>query len=194
MSTALAVALLAATVTALGWLANYVLTTKADRRRREASALLEHVERQLAELYGPLAFLVIEGQQTFRDLLASLGRRFVFPPSGELGEDELQTWLFWAENDLLPRNAEIKRILMTHAHLIDGGEMPATYVQFLDHHNSWQINHLRWQKQGVPYPWHSKVNWPDTFTRDVLDTFRRLKATHAALVGKNAGAADAAGS
>ena len=40
----------------------YFATSRNDRRRREAEARLKYTERQLEELYGPLAFLVIEGR------------------------------------------------------------------------------------------------------------------------------------
>jgi hypothetical protein len=193
MNTAVFVAVLAGSVTALGWLANYLLSARADRRGREAEALLRHTERQLEELYGPLAFLVIEGRQTFRDLLASLGRNYVFRPGGTLPDNELKTWLFWVDNDLLPRNEQIKRILMDKTHLIDRDEMPASYVAFLDHHNSWKINHLRWQKEQVPYSFRSSVNWPKEFEDDVIDTFGRLKARHATILGNTLGRATARG-
>jgi hypothetical protein len=184
MDAALAVAILAAAVTALGWFANHLLSAKAERRRMRAEASRAYVERQLEELYGPLAFLIIEGRRTFVDLLEGLGRNSVFVGGRALPDDELKTWLFWVEHDFFPRNQEMKRILMTKAHLIDGGEMPSSYIAFLDHHNSWRIHHLRWREEGVPYPWHSKVNWPEAFEEQVLDTFRELKAKHAELLGR----------
>jgi hypothetical protein len=91
---AVVTAIVAGAVTGVGWLVNQVLTGRADQARRHAQASLAYVERQLEELYGPLAFLLIEGTQTFQDLLDALGRRFVFPPSGTLSPDELKTWIF----------------------------------------------------------------------------------------------------
>lgn len=185
MNAPLVVAILAGAITAAGWLVNHVLAGRADRNRRQAEASLKYVERQLEELYGPLAFLLIEGTRTFKDLLEALGRPIVFRGArGGLPPEELQTWIFWVENAFLPRNEEIKRILMEKTHLIEGGDFPASFVAFLDHHNSWRINHLRWQKDGVAYSWHSKVNWPADFETEVLDTFRTLRALHATLLGR----------
>jgi hypothetical protein len=73
---------------------------------------------------------------------------------------------------------------MSKTHLIDGPTFPDSYIAFLDHTNSWEISHRRWKEQGVEYPWHSKVNWPDEFEREVTDTFQELNAKHAALVGQ----------
>jgi hypothetical protein len=184
MDTALFVAILAGLITAAGWFVSYVLTGRADRRRRQSEASLKYVERQLEELYGPLAFLLIEGRRTWLDLLEVLGRPYVFLSGEALPPEELRTWLFWVEHDLLPRNEEIKHLLLTKTHLIEGGDIPDTYVAFLDHHNSWRINHLRWQKEQVEYSWHSKVNWPHDFEAEVLGTFRRLRQVHATLLGR----------
>jgi hypothetical protein len=184
---ALLVAAITAAVAVTGWVVNYVLTGRSERRRREAEAQLKHSEKQLEELYGPLAFLVIEGRRTFADLLGALGRGFVFLKEEELYEDDLKTWLFWAENDLMPRNEKIQEILMAKTHLIEGNEMPEVYKAFLDHHNSWKINHLRWKTDGTKYGWHSRTGWPGDFEDDILSTFARLKARHAALLGETSG-------
>jgi hypothetical protein len=182
MNPTVTAALVAATAAALGWLVSYVLTVIAARRSLRQTAALKHIERQLEELYGPIAFLILEGRQTFRELLASLGRSYVFIEGVSLPPDELKTWLFWVENDFLPRNERLKTLLSTKTHLLDSPDIPRSYLAFLDHHNSWHINQLRWQKEGVEYSWQSKINWPESFEEDVLDAFRMLKARHTDLL------------
>jgi len=177
------VALIGAAVTALGWLMSHVLAQRREQTKAQKQAALDHVERQLEELYGPLTFALYEGRRTFKDLLDHLGRRFVFEGDRPLPKEELETWLFWAEKDFLPRNERIQQLLMSKTHLIDGAVFPKSYVQFLDHHSSWAINHLRWKEQGVAYAWRSKINWPFEFENDVIETFERLKKRHAALLG-----------
>lgn len=203
---ALLVAAIAGAVTAAGWFINYLLTGRTERRRRQADAsaeldrrqaaaeaelerrraeaLLEHTERQLEELYGPLAFLVIEGHGTFRDLLDSLGRDYVFTEGEALPENELETWLFWVDNDLMPRNEQIKQILTAKTHLIEGSEMPEAFIAFLDHCNGWKIRHLRWQKEQVRYSWSSNTSYPNHFDALVLSTFQGLKKRHAKILGE----------
>lgn len=178
MNTPLVVGILAASVTLIGWLVNHILTGHRERLNQHLAASLKFVERQLEELYGPLAFLIMEGRRTFKDLLETLGRDYVFDEKDSLAEDELKLWLFWVENDFLPRNEKIQQLLMTKTHLIDGDKVPPSFLKFLEHHNSWKILHLRWQKEGVPYSWHSKINWPTSFEKDILNTFNSLKTQH----------------
>ena len=183
MDTALLVAVIAAAVTAMGWIVTNVLASRNERRRLRLSAQLAHVEKQLAELYGPLAFLIYEGRATFEDLLATVGRRYMFIHGQPLTDDEVQLWLFWVDADLMPRNAAIQALLSSKAHLIEADVLPASYVAFIDHYNSWRVTHARWKEEGVVYSWHSKRNWPNSFDTEVLETFRSLKRKHAELIG-----------
>ncbi len=173
---------IAGLVTVIGWLVTYNLNTRAAREADLRKAALQHLEAQLEKLYGPLAFLVIEGQQEFRDLLENLGRPYVFERGEPLPQDELAVWLFWAEHAFLARNETIKNLLMANTHLMVGSQLPNSYRAFLDHHNSWRINHLRWKEQQVSYSFHSKINWPSEFETDVLLTFEELKNKHERLL------------
>jgi hypothetical protein len=84
----------------------------------------------------------------------------------------------------MPRNTAIQALLATKTHLLVNNDLPETYIQFLDHYNSWQVTHERWKKEGVTYSWHSKVNWPDAFEDEVLSTFRALMKHNAELIDK----------
>ncbi len=99
MSTALLVAVLAGVISVLGWFVSHLLGSRADRRRARLAAQISHVEKQLSELYGPLAFFIYEGRATSEDLLQTLGRRHVFSVDKPLPDDELRTWLFWVDQD-----------------------------------------------------------------------------------------------
>lgn len=184
MDVAVTAAIIAALVSIISWIANYIFSGLAERRHQKLSASLKHIEKQLEELYGPLAFLIIEGKRSFYDLLEALGRNCVFSIEKDLSPEELKTWLFWAENDILPRNEKIQVLLSSKTHLIEGGKMPKSYLNFLDHYNSWKLSHLRWKKEGKKYSWHSKINWPEDFDNNVLNTFENLKQRHSCLVGK----------
>src|SRR5437588_3961554 len=98
MDTALTVAILGAVVTAIGWLVTYILSTSTERQRQRLLAQVEFTKQQLEELYGPLAFLILEDKQSWLDLQEILGRDYVFLDD-DIDEDELETWLFWVEND-----------------------------------------------------------------------------------------------
>jgi hypothetical protein len=183
MDVTLTVAILGAVVTALGWLITHILSISAERRRQRLIAQLEYTKQQLEELYGPIAFLILEGQQTFRDLFAAQGWEVPLPLDKELSKQESQIWFFWVEHDFFPRNKKIQELLSSKTHLIEGERVPESFLTFLDHYNSWYINHLRWQEQGIEYGWHSKIGWPNSFDDDILSTFRKLKKRHAILIG-----------
>src|SRR5262249_13542408 len=141
------VATIAATVSGIGWIVTYFQAGRSGARAIKQNATIKHIEAQLEELYGPLSFLLLEGETTFRDLLASLGRNYVFIQGKELTTFELKIWLFWVENDFFPRNEKIKELLATKTHLLEQSRMPGSHLVFLDHYNSWRINHLLWQKE-----------------------------------------------
>jgi hypothetical protein len=187
MDTTLTIAIIGATVSIIGWMVNHILSTSSERRREKLNFQIEFTKQQLEELYGPLAFLILEGRRTFQDLLAALGRNHVFLGNNPLLEKELKTWLFWAENDFLPRNGKIKELISSKTYLIEGSEVPESWLAFLDHANSWKINHERWKKEGIEYSWHSRTNWPNQFENDVISTFELLKKRHATLVGRRTG-------
>jgi hypothetical protein len=182
MEIALWVAVLTGAVTAAGWAVNHVLSMRRDARTQQTADSLAHVDVQLRELYGPLAILVAEGERSFKDLTLALGRPYVFDGEGLLPDDELEVWKFWIQHEFFPRNERIKEIILANTHLIEGSSIPEAYLRFLDHYNSWRVNHLRWEKEGVEYGWTSKVNYPREFTTEILQTFQILKARQAGLL------------
>jgi hypothetical protein len=184
MDTTILLAILAATVTAIGWMINYVLNGRDERRKEQLDASHNYLQSQLQELYGPLAFLIQESRRSRQDLLMTLGRDQIFVPGQELTDAELKAWLFWVENDIFPRNDKIHELLTGKTHLIEGDHVPASYLEFLDHHTSWKLSHMRWKQENVQYPWHSRVNYPEDFHQDVLDTFEKLKEKQARILGE----------
>jgi hypothetical protein len=186
MDTAIVIAVIGALVSILGWIVNSILNGVSQRRLDSLTFQIEHTQQQLQELYGPLAFLLIEGRQAYQELLAALGRDFVFIEGTPLPEHEQALWIFWAEHDFLPRNEKITALVANRTHLIEGRRMPESWVKFLEHASSWQINHAKWQNLRTEYSWHSRVNWPSSFENDVLLMFETLKERHAKLMGQRA--------
>jgi len=178
----LAVAILGTVVTALGWLVTHILSTSAENRRQRLISEMEFTQQQLKELYGPIAFLVWEGRQSYQDLLSSLGLHQPLDEESIRSEEGLKTWLFWVENEFLPRDKKIEELLSKKTHLIEGETIPESFLSFLNYHNSWRVNHERWQKQGVEYRWLPKHQWPDQFDEEVLFGFAELKKRHSVLM------------
>ncbi|MFI6336286.1 hypothetical protein [Streptomyces sp. NPDC050535] len=181
-STSLA-AVIAATVTAGGWLANHALSARADLKRRRTEARLTHVENQLEQLYGPLLFLVKEGRSAFDDFCDTLGHTPAFPPDGHLSSAERDLWLFWVDHEFMPRNKAIQDLLASKTHLLVGDRIPDSFLAFIDHYNSWRVTHQRWKEREVEYSWHSKAHWPLSFETEVVATYERLKNLQIHLAG-----------
>jgi hypothetical protein len=140
-----------------------------------------------AAVYGPLAFLLVEGRRTWQDLLDALGKESVFLQGEPLPKYELELWMFWIDHDFFPRNEQMKQLLMENTHLIEGDRLPDSYLKFLDHYNSWKIKHLRWKEADVAYEWHSKTNWPEDFENEVINTFESLKQRHSRFLAHQQG-------
>jgi len=183
MDIKIAVALIAGSITALGWVANHILSSRREAKRVEVQEKLDFTKEQLEKLYGPLAFVILEGRRTWSDLLTVLGRDIVFEGSNELPEHEQQTWKFWVDYEFLPRNRKIRDLLESNTHLIEGESIPKSYSDFIEHESSWRLRYARWEKEGGEYPWTSSTNWPNHFEKDVLNTFRVLKARQHKLSG-----------
>jgi hypothetical protein len=184
MDTTILLAILAASVTAIGWMINYVLTGRDERRKEQLDASHNFLQSQLEQLYGPLAFLIQQSRRSRQDLLAALGRDQIFVAGQELTDSERKAWLFWIENDIFPRNDKISDLLTGQTHLIEGDRVPQSYLDFLDHHTSWKLSHLRWKQDNVEYPLRSRVDYPDDFQQQVIDTFEKLKEKQARILGE----------
>jgi hypothetical protein len=197
---ALLVAIIGAIITGLGWLVQSALDRRrqhqqvqADRdlnalrlaaedRLRRDSARLSQVTAQLQELYGPLVCLMYEGREGWDDLLRALGHPYLNIGGRGPDDPEVETWLFWAEHLFLPANERIMELLTTKMHLVEGPEIPDSYVSFIQHHQSWAIRHARWSEAGVPYDWHSPVVWPIDFEVEIHRTFATLKSRQEGLI------------
>jgi hypothetical protein len=187
MSAGLLGVLVAGIISITGWILNYILSGMADRRRQRLMALLNHMEEQLRDLYGPMAFLALEGRQSAHDLMRSLGRTYPALDPRPFTEEEVKLWLLYVEQDWFPRSEKIKELLTTKTHLIEGGQLSQSYLNFLDYYNTWKMEHMLWRQAGVRYLWHTKVPWAKEFEDEVLSTFARLKSSYAMLLGKSFG-------
>ena len=181
-------AVVGAAVTMFGWLANHRLTLhqkhqqqrldfeSADRTQRLMAAI-RHLEAQLHELYGPLAFCDKEGERAFHELLHALGRNHVFK-NNTIPPDDRETWYFWVDKFFLPNNERICALLRDKAHLIEGVAIPASFQEFLDYHYSWKLHHERYKEHEISYSGHARSNWPTAFSAEIRRTFEALKTKH----------------
>lgn len=176
MDTALLVAIITATASILSWVVSSIFSSWREKRKEKLEARLKFIDKQLEELYGPLAFLVHEGENSFKSIFKTNRKKWVSLKGDDpIPKEQLELWIFWVENDFFPRNEKIKHLLMEKTHLIEGAKVPDSHLQFMEHYNTWKLDHLRWTEDGVDYPFISRVNFPDEFNDEVLETFSLLK-------------------
>ncbi len=94
-----------------------------------------------------------------------------------------KTWEYWIENEFFPRNEKIRELIANKTHLIEGAQMPKSWLEFIEHYNSWKVNFGRWQKGLAKYPLYSKTGWPQEFDNDILSTFELIKKRQSHLMG-----------
>ena len=176
MDTALLIAIITATASILSWVINSIYSSWKTKRKEKFEARLQFIDKQLEELYGPLAFLVHEGENSFKSIFKTNRKKWVSLKGDDpIPKEQLELWIFWVENDFFPRNEQIKHLLMEKTHLIEGAKVPDSHLQFMEHYNTWKLDHQRWKEDGVDYPFISRVNFPDEFNGEVLETFSSLK-------------------
>lgn len=176
MDTALLVAIITATASVLSWVINSIYSSWKEKRKEKFKARLEFIDQQLEELYGPLAFLIHEGEHSFKSIFRTNRKRWVSLRGDKpKPDDQLALWIFWVENDFFPRNEKIKQLLMEKTHLIEGSRVPESFLQFMEHYNTWKLEHQRWREEGVEYSFISRVRFPEEFNDEVLTTFKKLK-------------------
>jgi hypothetical protein len=204
MDATITIAILGASISVVGWIVNYILSTLAERNRQRLLTQIEFTKQQLEELYGPLVFLVMEGNHSFSEALRTLEAVYStdttldFAPENNPSrsqtdeniasnsvpfEKDDEVWKYWIQNEFIPRNERIKSLIANKTHLIEGAQMPQSWLNFIEHHNSWRIKLELWQKGLVEYPRYSRTAWPRDFNDDVLSTFKLLKERQAYLLG-----------
>jgi hypothetical protein len=147
----------------------------------EQQAEIARIERQLSELYRPLATLLEESRLSVQDFLKKEGRQQTLPSDRPPTEDELRRWLAKAEGDLMPRNDRMCTLIRAKRDLVQGGELPKNWQALLDHWDGWKAQHEKWKKEGVEYPFHAPSPFPRLLEKEVKASIAELESRRDAL-------------
>jgi len=129
-------ALIGATFVAIGWF----VTWKLGERSRKKLAALQYLERQIAELYGPLLGLVM-----YSRIVSEVKKKLL--PTGADGETaafrdtvddkgdnlDVKVARFFEQSYSFPINKEIRELISAKMHLLDATELPASFEAFFKH-------------------------------------------------------------
>jgi hypothetical protein len=147
----------------------------------EQQAEIARIDRQLAELYRPLAAMLEESRVSVQDFLKKEGRQQTLPSDRPPTDDEIRRWLAKAEGDLMPRNDRMCALIRAKRDLVEGGELPKNWQALLDHWDGWKEQHEKWKKEGVPYPFHAPSPFPRLLEKEVKASIAALEARREAL-------------
>ncbi|RPH40046.1 MAG: hypothetical protein EHM91_11565 [Planctomycetota bacterium] len=139
------------------------------------------IDRQLAELYRPLALLVEESRVSVQDFLKKEARIQIMPTDRTLTDAELQRWIEKAEKDLMPRNDKMCALIRSKKDLVEGGTLPKSWQALLEHQDGWREDHDRWRKEGVAYPFHARTSFPRLLEKELKASIAALEERKAAL-------------
>lgn len=98
---------------------SFLLMRRKENTTRREQAALQHLQRQIEELYGPLLGHLQRTRVVFEVAMARLRRPDGTMKFFELDEDEKKLWLFFNNTYLLPTNKEIAQLLQTKSFLLD---------------------------------------------------------------------------
>jgi hypothetical protein len=164
-----------------GYLATYVNNLRLAQRKER----LERVNRQLEKLYGPLFSLVRASTITWDAFRQTATRRGPFwdsehPPTAE----EAAEWRLWMTSVFMPLNERMQVTIIEHADLLDEPEMPNCLLSLCAHVAAYQSVLKRWAQGDYSRNW-SVINFPrEELLLYTAQTFLRLKAVQAALLGE----------
>ena len=172
------------TVTLLLGVAGYVVTYFNTLRLTKRKERLDRVNRQLRELYGPLYALTEGADKSWRAFRLQIGR-----PSGSFwdaspppNDDERAAWRLWMSHVLMPLNVRIETVIVEHADLLEGDEMPGCLLDLLAHIAAYKAVLKAWDHGD--YARHiSVIDYPDQVNDYAKREYLKLKAFQQTLIG-----------
>jgi hypothetical protein len=168
-------ALVAGIVTTVGWFANYYLSRKSETKTHRMETSQQHLERQIEELYGPLWGLIQQSEAVYAvacQRLPSINSKI---NQAEFNEQESEIWSYLKDTFFLPINFQIAELLRTKVYLIESGELPASFKDFLIHQAQFEVLHRLWKDKEIDSTQVRGTGWPSLFNQDVAQSLGKLR-------------------
>ncbi|HXH72176.1 MAG TPA: hypothetical protein VNI58_05110 [Mariprofundaceae bacterium] len=160
--------LITGVITIFGWYATYAYAKLREDRTRRLDLFLQLRARQIEELYGPLLSLI---EQVFNVWQV---RENVLRGTSCSEEDQRKIREFFWLNYFTPLHQDIGKLLRTKLYLLEGGILPESFNQYLEHATQEECQHRLWSELGIDTSKVQGRRWPQEFHRDVKDTLDRL--------------------
>jgi hypothetical protein len=171
---ALISALIAATVTIIGWFSTYWIAKRREDNTRRLEILLKYRQRQIEELYGPLVSLI---DQIFN--VWEVRENILGPSPGRYSNEDQQRirQFFWNEY-FHPLHQEIRNLLRTKLYLLEGGHIPDTFLQYLQHSTQEESQHRLWDELQIDTKNTPRKEFPRGFYENIKGVLLQLMAEH----------------
>lgn len=141
---------------------------------------VELINKQISELYGPIAELIRESNLRIELLCFQLGRKHIFPEEmqtfDELPENEQKLWAHFVDTYKIPCQMKIVDILRKNYHLIYNSEIPPCYDTFVKYAIGWEL--LDNQKRNGVFNYYKycfSYNYPHEFDHYIFSTLKTLQ-------------------
>ena len=164
--------LITGAVTVFGWYATYAYAKMREDRTRRLDLLLRFRARQIEELYGPLLSLI---EQIFNVWQV---RENVLGGADHSVEDQRRIQAFFRQHYFTPLHQEIGALLRTKLYLLEGGRLPDSFTEYLEHATQEACQHRLWSELGIDTSKALGREWPDSFHDDVKRALDRLMKEH----------------
>jgi hypothetical protein len=128
----------------------YLVTYRSNLRLARRKDRLDRVNRQLAELYGPLFALVHASGTAFAKFSATYwpGRRAFFQPGVELSRGDLELWRRWVTHAFMPLNRRMVDVVIAHSDLLREEEIPRCLLDLCAHVAGYEPVVAHWSDPG----------------------------------------------
>jgi hypothetical protein len=147
------------------------LSRQSGDRTRCIEIQLRYRSRQIEELYGPLASLIEQIRNVWRV------RRSILAVTDTRDEQTRIRQFLW-ERYFTPLHQEIAGVLKTKLYLLEGGSLPESFRQYLEHATVESCQqHLRRELQ-IDISRAGYQRWPKRFRADVQGMLAKLTAEH----------------
>ena len=165
---------LAGLVTIMGWYATYAYAKRREDRTRRLEIHLKYRQRQIEELYGPLLSLI---EQIFN--VWQVRQNIIKASRDSLSSEQTQKVreFFW-ERYFAPLHSEIAALLKTKLYLLEGGLLPKSFSQYLEHATQEACQRRLWDELQIDTKHVRGQRWPDKFYEEVRDTLQLLMQRH----------------
>lgn len=163
----------------MGFIAAYVQTVQTSQRRER----LEWVNRQIAELYGPLLALMCASTATWEAFRKKYrpGKAF-FEMNDPPTEEEKEIWRTWMSKVFMPINEKAYNLIILKGDLIATDDLPQCMLDLCAHVLAYRVTLARWEEHD--FSEHlSLLRYPTHMAEHCKSIYGQLKREQTKLTG-----------